>query len=124
MKIPRIVKSFMYAARGLGKAWREEANFRIEASATLLVAVAAWMFHLSWQECAILALACGLVLALELVNTMIEQISDVLKPRLDQYIRHIKDISAAAVLVASLFAIIVGLCLFLPPLINLFYWQG
>lgn len=124
MKTPRIIKSLTYAARGLAKTWREEANFRIEALATLLVGVLAWCLGLDWQECAILALACGLVLALELVNTMIEQISDVLKPRLDQYVRHIKDISAAAVLVASLFAVIVGLCLFLPPLVRLFYWQG
>lgn len=124
MTMPRIIKSLNYAARGLAKTWREEANFRIEAVAAVAVGLLAWYLKLSALACAVLALACGLVLALELVNTMIEQISDVLKPRLDQYVRHIKDISAAAVLVASFFAVLVGLCLLLPPLLRLFYWQG
>lgn len=116
MKIPRLIKSLQYAGRGLAKAWREEANFRIEASVTVLVAVMAWWLRLDAFSWAILALACAFVLALELVNTMIEQISDVLKPRLDQYVRNIKDISAAAVLVAAVFAVLVGVCLFGPPL--------
>ncbi len=116
----RLTKSFMYAFRGLLKAWREEANFRFETVATLAIVVLAVLLRLDGVRVAILALTCGLVLALELVNTMIEQISDVLKPRLDQYVKHIKDLSAAAVLVAALTAIVIAVCLLLPPIFDLF----
>ncbi len=116
----RLTKSFMYAFRGLLKAWREEANFRFETVATLTIVILAVLLRLDGVRVAILALTCGLVLALELVNTMIEQISDVLKPRLDQYVKHIKDLSAAAVLVAALTAIVIAVCLLLPPIFDLF----
>lgn len=115
----RLGKSFMYASRGLAKAWREEANFRIESIATIIVFILAFWLELDGIRLSILALTCGLVLALELVNTMIEQISDVLKPRLDLYVKHIKDLSAAAVLVAAITAIVVAVWLLLPPFLSL-----
>lgn len=115
----RIGKSFMYAGRGLYKAWCEEANFRFEIAVTLIVFIMAFWLRLDAVRLAILALTCGLVLALELVNTMIERISDVLKPRLDHYVKQIKDLSAAAVLIAAVTAVTVAICLLLPPLLKL-----
>lgn len=118
--MPRLFKSVMYAGKGLGKTWRQEGNFRFETLATVSVLLAAWLLDFDLVSFAILVLTCGLVLALEIVNTMIERMSDLLKPRLDHYVKEIKDLSAAAVFVASLVAVVVGLCLFLPPLARFF----
>lgn len=122
--VERLSKSFQYAGRGIYKAWNEELNFRIETIVTLVVLLLAWWLELDFVSFSILVLTCGFVLALELVNTMIEHISDMLKPRLDHYVRQIKDLSSAAVLVASLIAIIIGFCLLLPPLCQLLSWQA
>lgn len=121
---PRLIKSFQYAGRGIMQAWKEEQNFRLEVIMTVFVLVLGFWLKLEIIKLSILALTCGFVLALELINTMIEHISDVLKPRLDHYVRQIKDLSSGAVLVASLTAIIVGICLLLPPLWQLLSWQA
>lgn len=118
----KTVKSFGYAGRGLASAWREEHNFRLELLFCLLTLAVATFLELEAVKIAIIALACGFVLALELVNTMIEHISDLLKPRLDEYVHKIKDLTAAAVLVAALTALVVGLCLILPAAVA-FSWQ-
>ena len=61
-----------------------------------------------------------LLLILEIINTIFERLLDLLKPRLHQYVKDIKDMTAAAVFISSLAAIIIGLIIFLPPLIQLF----
>lgn len=115
-------KSFSFAKRGLQKVWREEANFRLEFIIAILVIALAIFLKLSLDRLAVIILACGAVLALELFNTMIEFVSDLLKPRLNHYVQHIKDIAAAAVLVASLTAIAIGALILVPPLWRLI-WQ-
>ena len=49
-------------------------------------------------------LATGSVLVLELLNSMIERLVDLVKPRMHGYVHDIKDLMAATVLLASLFA--------------------
>lgn len=122
--LSRLKKSFQYAQRGVAQAWKEELNFRIEVLITIIVLLLAWWLKLDDIKFSILALVCGFVLVLELINTMIEHISDILKPRLDHYVRQIKDLSSGAVLVAALVALVVGICLLLPPLWELMSWQA
>jgi diacylglycerol kinase len=65
--------------------------------------------------------AIGLVIIAELVNSAVERITDVLKPRINGYVKEIKDIMAAAVFVSALIAVIVGLIIFVPyifPTVN------
>lgn len=123
MSFLRIMKSFRYAGRGLKQAWTEELNFRIEVVVAALILFLGWWLKLEMIQMVVVVLACGLVLTLELVNTMIEHISDMLKPRLDHYVRQIKDLSSAAVLVAALTAVIIAVYIFFPPLWKLLSWQ-
>jgi diacylglycerol kinase len=60
------------------------------------------------------------VLVLEIINSIFERIVDVYKPRLNPYVRDIKDMMAAAVLIASLGAAIIGLMIFIPYLMD--FW--
>ena len=118
----RFVRSVSFAGKGLAKAWRDEANFRIEVVVAIVVIVVSYLLGMSELGLAIIILTCALVLGLELINTMIELVSDVLKPRLDQSVRIIKDLVAAAVAISALGAIGVAICL-LWPLIARLLWR-
>jgi len=74
---------------------------------------------LSRIEWAILLLAIGLVIGLELLNTSVEAVVDLASPELAELARIAKDVAAAAVLVAAVTAVCVGGCLFVP-----YWWQG
>jgi len=72
-----------------------------------------------WQKVA-LFLVIFSVLAVELINTILERVVDILKPRVHPYAQLIKDIMAAAVLIASLGAIVIGAIIFYPYIRDLF----
>ena len=114
IRVKRLFKSFVYAFRGLFKTWREEQNLQIQSAAGLVVIFLGWYFKIENWEWLILILVIGLVILMELVNSAVERITDVLKPRLDSYVKEIKDIMAAAVMLASVIAVIIGLIIFLP----------
>lgn len=114
IRVKRLLKSFKYAIRGLLKTLFEEQNLQIQSIAGLVVIILGWYFKIENWEWLILILVIGLVILMELINSAVERITDVLKPRLDSYVKEIKDIMAAAVMLASIIAVIVGLIIFLP----------
>jgi len=116
IRFNRLFKSFVYAIRGLRKVFREEQNLRIQAVVALFVGVLAWRLGVSRTEWAILILAAGAVALMEIVNTVVELTADILKPRINEYAKTIKDIMAAAVMMASIAAVIVGIIVFWPYL--------
>jgi len=120
IRIGRLFKSFGYAFKGLFKTFREEQNLQIQTIASLAVLSAGAYFKISPGEWALLILVIGLVLVAEITNSAVERIADVLKPRINSYVKEIKDIMAAAVLLTSLAAIIIGLIIFWPRLYKLF----
>lgn len=113
------VLSVRAALKGLAHAARNEVNVQIElAAAVLAVGLAVLLgsagVGLSMLEWAVLVLTVVAVLTLELVNTAFEHLADLTRPRLDPLVRVAKDVSAGAVLLASLGAIAVGVLLFAP----------
>lgn len=114
--------SVSHAWRGLLLAFRTERSFRIQVALSLVALTACFLFPIrSWERIAVI-LATASVLVLELVNSMIERLVDLVKPRLHEYARDIKDLMAAAVLVAALFALLVA-CLVFGPFIVSFLTQ-
>ena len=114
IKVKRLFKSFNYAWRGLFKTFREEQNLKVQFLAASLVVILGWYFKISQPEWLILILVVGLVILMEIVNSAIERVTDVLKPRINGYVKEIKDIMAAAVMLASIIALIIGLIIFIP----------
>lgn len=114
IKIKRLVKSFTYAVRGLFKIFREEQNLRLQTLAAFLAIALGWYFVISRLEWIALIIAISLVILMEIVNSAVERVTDVLKPRINGYVKEIKDIMAAAVMLASLVSVIIGLIIFLP----------
>lgn len=108
-----ILRSFAYALQGLAHAWRVQRNFRLEVYLGLLALLLA--LGLGVDPVPVLLLT-ALVLSLELVNTALEALTDLASPVYHPLAKQAKDTAAAAVLLASLLALLVGLRLFLPPL--------
>ena len=82
----------------------------------VLVLLLAAFFGVRIYEWILLILLIGAVWTLELVNSIIERLADAFKPRLHSYVKDVKDIMAAAVLIASLIAGAVGITIFYPYL--------
>lgn len=114
MNVKQLQKSFSYALRGLGFVLQHEQNFRIQMVLGFLAIVAAFLCQISVIRFMILLFTITLVLILECINTAIERVSDIVKPRLSEQVKMVKDIMAGAVLLASFFSIIIGICIFWP----------
>lgn len=109
----RLRTSFGFALAGLRYAWAHEPNFRIEC----FVGLAALVLALGLGVSPVPILLCGsLVLTLELVNSALEAAIDLFTTELHPLAKLAKDAAAAAVLLASLVAVLVGLWVLGPPL--------
>lgn len=100
-----------FALAGLGHAVRTEHSVRIQVGVFSLVVVALLILRPGPFWWALVLLASAVVLAAELLNTAVEHLADHLHPEIHPSIRIVKDCAAAAVLVAVLGAIAVGVAL-------------
>src|SRR5688500_4832654 len=114
----RTARSFRFAAAGIVFILRTQPNARVHVLlAAVAVSLAAWL-RLSPTAWAVLLVSMALVLALEAINTAIEFVVELASPQQHELARAAKDTAAAAVLIAALMSVGVGLCLFLPPLLE------
>lgn len=110
----KFLRSLSYAGRGLFIVAKEEQSFRLQLLAAAVVVALMFFFDLRQWEKTTLFLVIASVLVLELINSIIERIVDMMTPRLHDYAAAVKDIMAAAVLLASFVAAVIGLIIFLP----------
>ena len=111
-KKPPLYKSFGYAFEGIFTCIRNERNIKIHCTVAILVVIALT----EWCICLTLF---GLVIALELVNTAIESVVDLVTTERKPLAKTAKDTAAGAVLVAAIMAAIVGLIIFVPRIVSL-----
>ena len=111
-------RSFRYAFAGISYCLRTQRNFRIHTLAAGLVAVLGGLLGLAWTEWAILALTVTMVLAAEMVNTVVEAAVDLASPDYHPLAKVAKDVAAGAVLLTALGAVTVGICIFVPHLLR------
>src|SRR3990172_1338525 len=110
--------SFRIAFSGLSHAIGSQINFHIQIVIGIIVLTAAWWLDFTRIEWLVLILTIALVLAAELLNTVVEVVIDLaVKEKLLPDAKIAKDVSAAAVLLISAFSVIVGMILFLPHLV-------
>jgi diacylglycerol kinase len=112
------MKRFKYAINGLIAAIRREVNMRIHIIASVLVCIAGFYFQISSVEWIVLVLCIVLVISFELINTSIEEFCNMVHPEHHPIIKKVKDIAAAAVLVAAVGSVVAALIIFLPKLIH------
>jgi Diacylglycerol kinase len=110
--------SFGHAFRGLWYVIRTQRNAWIHAVISTAVILAAFWVHLDLQDWSILLLTIVLVWTAEFINTALEAVVDLASPEQHPLAKVGKDVGAAAVLIAALASILVGLLVLGPPL-----WQ-
>ena len=110
-------KAFDCAFAGLKYATRHEHNVRIELVCACLALCAGFIITISPLEWCIIILCISSVLFLEIINTAIEKLCDRVHAGYDASIGLIKDLSAAAVLVASVAALVSGAIVFIPKIV-------
>lgn len=108
----KFFKGFAHAFRGIAIAFRSEVNFKMHVLALIVVVCAGYYFKIAASEWTILLLASMIVMGLEAVNTSIEKLSNEVTEERKSSIRDIKDISAGAVLIASIGAIVIAIIIF------------
>jgi diacylglycerol kinase (ATP) len=107
-------KSFHFAITGLYQFFSTQHNAIIHGIATVLVIVLACTIKLTSTEFLFLAIATGLVWMTELLNTAIEKLCDLVCPEKHPAIKFIKDVSAAAVLITAITAVVIASVIFIP----------
>lgn len=114
----RLIRSIRSASRGIGIAFQEEQNFRIQACIGACSILLAFVLQISLIEWGMLVITMGAVLTAEIFNSVLERIVDAMKPRVSPLVRHMKDLSSAAVLILASSALVIGCLLFLPRIIS------
>ncbi len=112
------LNSIRFAWAGLRVFFQTQHNAWIHAMATIIAIVMGWLFKVIATEWLFIVVAIGLVWVAELFNTAIEILCDRLCPQIDPKIKLVKDISAAAVLVTALLALITAGIIFIPKILR------
>lgn len=113
------IRSFGFAFSGLYEMIRSEPNARIHLVAAIAAVSLGFFLHLSSIEWCVLVFAVVLVFAAEGFNTAIEKLTDHLFQEYNETARIAKDVSAGAVLICAIAALVAGLIIFLPKIVNL-----
>ncbi len=115
----RLIKSFGYAWAGIRSCFQLEPNFRIHAVLAIVALVFSIVFKISTLEWIAVCFCIAFVITMEMLNTAIEKLCNVVHKEIHPGIKKVKDIAAGAVLVAAFFSLITGVVIFLPKIINL-----
>ena len=114
-----LAKAFGCAFKGIGHAFVEGRNFKIETAFGVAAIILGFVFAIDRASWLAVIICIGLVLGAECANTAIEAIVDHVSPEYNDFARIAKDCAAGAVLLFSIAALIVGIVLFAPPLLAL-----
>lgn len=115
-----LYESFGYAFEGIWTGIRKERNMKIHCLAMVLVTLAGFFFGISAVQWCICLLLFGLIAALELVNTAVEAVVDLVTEERKPLAKIAKDTAAGAVLFAAIMSVIIGCIIFLPYLLKIF----
>src|SRR4051794_4797901 len=111
--------AFYYAFHGLRNFFLRERNGKIQLLISCITVAAAFAFKISAMEWIMILLCIGLVLALEMINSAIEKICDLIHKDFHPVIKIVKDVSAAGVLWVSIVSATIGCIIFIPKIIAL-----
>lgn len=114
------IQSFKFAVNGIETLFKETPNSIIQLGLAIVAIILGFIFSISAFEWITIIILIGLVLAMETMNTALERLSDyVCNKQIHPIIKKVKDLTAAAVLITAITALIVGLIIFLPKIIKI-----
>lgn len=116
--IKRFFKSFSFAAQGIVYGVRKEANLKFHLFVTLITVASGFFFSISKIEWLMVLSAVFGMIALELMNTAVEKTVDLVTKDYHHLAKAAKDTAAGAVLIYAVYAVIVGIIVFLPKVVE------
>lgn len=117
----RYSDSFRYAFEGVKTTFQEERNMRTHVIAGAVALLLGVFLSLSITEWLWILLASFLVFVMEILNTVIENLVDLVTQEYHPLAKKVKDMAAAAVLSTTIFSVVTGLLIFAPKLLDLFF---
>lgn len=116
--LKRFLRGFIYAFRGIRQLLITQQNIRIHLLAAIVAVIMGFCFRISATEWMVIVILIGAVFAAESFNTAIEFLVDKVSPEQDPLAGKVKDIAAAAVLIMAIAALIAGLIIFIPKILQ------
>lgn len=105
--------TFKNARKGFRLVFKSEMNIRVHLIIAFMVLVSAYFFGFNTTEYCLLLIAIAMVIISEMLNTAIEfALDSIYHNRYSKMVGMAKDISAGAVMVASIISVLIGLILF------------
>ncbi|MGM9892441.1 diacylglycerol kinase family protein [Limosilactobacillus sp.] len=115
-----LIQALRHAFDGIVTMLKEERNMRYHTLAAVLALLLGVLLRISTSDWLWLLLVIFLVFAAEFLNTVTEAVTDLLvHHQYDIEVKKAKDVAAGGVLIAACFAVVVGLIIFGPRLLNL-----
>lgn len=115
----RFFNSLGFAFSGIIQSWKIGQNFKIQVGCGLVSLVLCVLLNVQGWECIVVLILTGGVLSLETLNSSIEKLCDLISVDRDPKIKTIKDLSAGAVLIFSVIAMVIGCMIFIPKIMLL-----
>jgi diacylglycerol kinase len=116
----KLIKSFTYALAGIKAVFISETNFKMHVLAAIVATAFGVALKIAAIEWGIIIFCMVLVISMEMINTAIEKLCDVVHKEAHPVIKIIKDIAAGVVLVAAASSLIIGGIIFWPKIIMYF----
>ncbi len=116
----RLIRSFGYAWQGIRHCFTHEPNFKIHVGFAAATTGMGILLRLAATEWAVILICIAIVIAMEMANTALEHLCNMVYPGQSPVIKKIKDMAAGAVMLCALVAAICGLIIFIPKIIHLF----
>jgi len=105
-------QSFGFAIKGILSALKTERNFKIQFATGLLVITAGLYYNITVSEWCVVLLTIALVLGLELMNSAMENMVNLVTKERNPLAGKIKDFAAGAVLIVSIISAVIGILIF------------
>lgn len=117
----KFIRGFGYALNGLWHATATQLNFRVHLVLAVVAVLMGYALHISSSEWLWIVLCIAMVLIAELFNTALEILTDLVSPEYNKKAGLVKDVSAGAVLLTAICALIIGAIIFVPKLLLLIH---
>jgi len=121
MPLRRWIKSTNHAIEGILHAAKTQRHMRYHFYTAILILIVSFSIGISWAEVVILITLSIIVLSVEMLNSALETITDILFREYDEKAKSIKDMAAGAVLITAIGAAVIGFVILFEPVKNFFY---
>lgn len=116
----KFITSVRYSLAGIVHALLTERHVQIHFFTAFFAILLAFLLSVSKLEWLVLIVVISLTISLELVNTAVERVVDLVSERYHPLAKHAKDCAAGAVLISAIASVIIGCIIFIPHIIELF----